>query len=94
MRYDKGLPRKRRMKDNSVYDRKLTVKERQQIVSGYDEMLKKYPELNKYGKRRMKDVHRIGEHGAVGFVTPEGLICAECGKPIKHDSRTTKRNNS
>ncbi len=29
-----------------------------------------------------KDVHKIGEHGAVGFVTKEGRICAECNEKI------------
>ncbi len=27
--------------------------------------------------------HLIGEHGAVGWLTPNGRICAECRKPIK-----------
>ena len=29
------------------------------------------------------NVHRIGLHGAVGFLTKQGLVCAECGKLIK-----------
>jgi hypothetical protein len=29
------------------------------------------------------DVHKIGQHGAVGFLTKKGRICTECGLPIK-----------
>lgn len=32
-------------------------------------------------------VHKIGKHGAVGFVTPEGSVCAECNKPIDNESK-------
>lgn len=29
-----------------------------------------------------KKKHVIGEHGAIGFVTKDGRICAECGEAI------------
>jgi len=34
--------------------------------------------------------HKIGEHGAVGFVTREGRICAECNEPIIEDPTLLK----
>ena len=36
-------------------------------------------------KKKKRFRHKIGYHGAVGWVTPEGTICAECGKPIKEE---------
>lgn len=30
-----------------------------------------------------KKVHKIGKHGAIGWETQDGSICAECGKKIK-----------
>jgi hypothetical protein len=30
-----------------------------------------------------EDKHRIGLHGAVGYVTPQGRVCAECELPIE-----------
>ena len=36
--------------------------------------------LQKQAKKLEKNLHKIGEHGAVGFVTKNGWICAECGK--------------
>ena len=29
-----------------------------------------------------QEKHKIGEHGAVGFLTSKGIVCAECGKEI------------
>lgn len=28
-------------------------------------------------------IHKMGPHGAIGFLTKQGRICAECYKPIK-----------
>lgn len=40
--------------------------------------------LQKQAKKlEEKNLHKIGEHGAVGFVTKNGRICAECGKKVK-----------
>lgn len=30
-----------------------------------------------------KKVHKLGKHGAIGWETQDGSICAECGKKIK-----------
>lgn len=35
-------------------------------------------------------IHKIGRHGAVGFVTAKGRICAECNEPILDDQSTQK----
>lgn len=35
----------------------------------------------------MKNKHKIGLHGAIGWVTQQGLICAECGKKIKQPEK-------
>ena len=37
------------------------------------------------------ELHKIGVHGAVGFVTKKGLICAECNRPIKHYEKDTSK---
>jgi hypothetical protein len=35
-------------------------------------------------KMAKDEIHRIGEHGAVGWLNKDGSrTCAECGKPIK-----------
>lgn len=33
--------------------------------------------------KKKKRIHKIGKHGAVGILTQQGLLCAECEKLIK-----------
>jgi transcription elongation factor Elf1 len=40
------------------------------------------------GTNMKKPIHKIGEHGAVGWETQQGRICAECNEPIKEVSNT------
>lgn len=46
-------------------------------------------------KRRIKDVHRIGLHGAVGMLVRKGnkvvRVCAECNKIIDEKKRMKEK---
>ena len=35
-----------------------------------------------YPVEKVDAIHKIGEHGAIGFETKDGIVCGECGKKV------------
>ena len=42
---------------------------------------------NKAQRELVDKAHKIGDHGAIGLLTQQGLICGECHKVIKKPTK-------